>query len=82
MKQCPRCKQLFLNEMLKFCRSDGSQLVSITAFLEEAATMMLSPGQITDRSTPLFSEALSRQAIVQKVNNDEMSPDIKVRSTG
>jgi hypothetical protein len=49
MKQCPRCRKLFSDEMLKFCRSDGAQLVSAATFLEEAATILLSIRQITER---------------------------------
>jgi hypothetical protein len=44
MKQCPRCLQLFANEMLKFCRLDGSQLVSAATPLEEADTIRLDKG--------------------------------------
>ncbi len=39
MKQCPTCHQSFTYELLKFCRFDGSPLVS--ASREEATTMLL-----------------------------------------
>ena len=37
MKRCPKCHQVFREEALKFCRADGTPLV--TASLSEAATI-------------------------------------------
>ncbi len=37
MKQCPKCHQPFDYDLLKFCRFDGSRLVSVTP--DEAITV-------------------------------------------
>jgi len=46
MKQCPTCHQPFTYDLLKFCRFDGSPLVSATP--DEATTMLLPPAQHSD----------------------------------
>ena len=38
MKRCPRCSRTFDDERLKFCRADGSQLMTETS-LNEAPTV-------------------------------------------
>jgi hypothetical protein len=53
MKQCPKCQQLFANDDLRFCRLDGSRLMSETIPLDEGPTMLLLPGQLINRFTPL-----------------------------
>jgi len=54
MKQCPKCQQLFANDDLRFCRFDGSRLMSETMPLDdEGPTMLLLPGQLINRFTPL-----------------------------
>ena len=53
MKQCPKCQQLFANDDLRFCRLDGSRLMSETLPLDEGPTMLLLPGQLINRFTPL-----------------------------
>lgn len=46
MKQCVKCRQLFADENLKFCRFDGSPLVNETAPPDEAATILFTTGQL------------------------------------
>jgi len=53
MKQCPKCRQLFADENLRFCRFDGSPLISEGTPPDEAATILLFPGQIINRFTPI-----------------------------
>jgi len=45
MKQCPNCHQAFAYKLLKFCRFDGSRLVSGPP--EEATTRLLPPVQLS-----------------------------------
>ena len=47
MKQCVKCRQLFADENLKFCRFDGSQLVNEVA-PDEAATILFTSGQLSN----------------------------------
>jgi hypothetical protein len=47
MKQCPTCHRPFDYELLKFCRFDGSRLVSATS--DEATTMLLLPVELSDK---------------------------------
>ena len=49
MKQCPKCRQLFANDDLRFCRLDGSRLLSETLPLDEGPTMLLLPGHLINR---------------------------------
>jgi len=49
MKQCPKCRQLFGNDDLRFCRLDGSRLLSETLPLDEGPTMLLLPGHLINR---------------------------------
>ena len=51
MKQCPKCRQLFANDDLRFCRLDGSRLLSETLPLDEGPTILLLPGQLINRFT-------------------------------
>ena len=54
MKQCPKCRLLFAGRDLKFCRFDGSPLLSeITTPSDEAATILFSTGHLNNRFTPL-----------------------------
>ena len=48
MKQCVKCKQLFANENLKFCRFDGSPLVNEVAPPDEAATILFTTGRLNN----------------------------------
>ena len=50
MKRCPTCHQSFTYELLKFCRFDGSPLVSTSG--EEKTTMLLFPVQLSGGKTP------------------------------
>lgn len=60
MKECPRCKQSYRNDDLRFCRFDGSSLVSKTTPSQEAATLRLPSGHLNNRFTPL--EELRRRS--------------------
>ena len=48
MKQCVKCRQLFADENLRFCRFDGSPLVVEGALPDEAATILFSTGQLNN----------------------------------
>ena len=47
-KECPMCQQLFADENLRFCRYDGTQLVSRSARADEAVTIQLSTGRLRE----------------------------------
>jgi hypothetical protein len=48
MKQCVKCRQLFADENLRFCRFDGSALVDEGVLSEEAATVLFTSGQLNN----------------------------------
>ena len=58
MKQCVKCRQLFADENLRFCRFDGTRLVNEVVPPEEAATMLFTSGQLNHLFPP--HEELSR----------------------
>ena len=53
MKQCPKCRQLFADVNLKFCRFDGSPLISEATPPDEAATILLSARYLNNQFIPL-----------------------------
>ncbi|HEY5883428.1 MAG TPA: hypothetical protein VIT88_02015 [Pyrinomonadaceae bacterium] len=53
MKQCSKCRHLFADGNLKFCRFDGSPLISEGTPPDEAATIKFSTRHFDDRFTPL-----------------------------
>jgi hypothetical protein len=46
MKQCVKCRLLYADENLRFCRFDGSPLVKEITPPEEAATILFTTGQL------------------------------------
>jgi len=52
MKQCPKCRQLFASPDLRFCRFDGSPLISGATPPDEAATILFSTEYLNNRFTP------------------------------
>jgi hypothetical protein len=48
MKQCVKCRLLFADENLKFCRFDGSPLVNEGAHPDEIATILFTSGTLND----------------------------------
>lgn len=60
MKRCPKCQQLFADGNLRFCRFDGSSLISEATPLDEAATILFSTGHLNNRFAPL--EELRRRS--------------------
>lgn len=46
MKQCVKCRLLYADENLRFCRFDGSPLVTEITPPEEAATILFTSGQL------------------------------------
>ena len=46
MKACPRCDVVYKNELLQFCRFDGTRLVSL--YSGEETTQLLSPPKISN----------------------------------
>ena len=57
MKRCPNCNRLFDENLLKFCRADGSLLV--TGSLIEAATLLLPVARISHSPARLPNAASS-----------------------
>ena len=49
MKQCPKCRRSFADGNLRFCRFDGSSLISEATTPHEAATILFTTGQLNDR---------------------------------
>jgi hypothetical protein len=58
MKQCVKCRQLFADENLRFCRFDGTRLVNEGVVSEEAATVLFTSEQLNHLFPPL--EEISR----------------------
>ena len=52
MKQCPKCRQRYAGADLRFCRFDGSPLISEGTPPDEAATILFSTGYLKNRITP------------------------------
>jgi hypothetical protein len=48
MKQCVKCRTLFADENLNFCRFDGSPLVKEVASPDEVATILFTTGQLNN----------------------------------
>lgn len=49
MKRCPTCRQLFPDTAFRFCRSDGTQLVSELVPLGDAPTILFSTTRVDER---------------------------------
>src|SRR5512145_74700 len=62
MKRCPKCHQVFREETLKFCRSDGTPLVSTS--LCEAATISFPTQRDSPDSPKLLPEAVPSIAVL------------------
>jgi hypothetical protein len=62
MKQCPKCRQLFADRDLRFCRFDGSPLISEAAPPDEAVTILFSTGQLKSRRTPSGNRTENQEA--------------------
>ena len=48
MKQCLKCRMLFADESLNFCRFDGSPLVDGVPSPDEAVTILFTTEQLSD----------------------------------
>lgn len=59
MKQCVKCRQLFADKNLRFCRFDGSPLVDEITPAQEATTILFTTEELNSRF-PLVEE-LRRQ---------------------
>ena len=57
MKRCPKCYQVFGEETLNFCRSDGTPLVATS--LDEAVTISFPTEQVSSVSPKLLPETPS-----------------------
>jgi len=53
MKQCPKCRLLYADENLRFCRFDGSALISEGTPPDESATILFTTGHLNNRFIPL-----------------------------
>lgn len=60
MKRCPACRHLFADNDVRFCRFDGSSLMSEAQPPNEAATILFSTEQLNKRLTP--REELCRES--------------------
>ena len=49
MKACPRCDLVYSNELLQFCRFDGTRLVNM--YSGEDTTQQLSPPRLANQNT-------------------------------
>jgi serine/threonine-protein kinase len=66
MKRCPKCDRSFAEHSLRFCRSDGTLLVSTT--LTEAATLLVPVEPISHSLPRLLPEATSSIAVLPFTN--------------
>lgn len=48
MKQCVKCRTLYGDENLRFCRFDGSPLMDQVASPDEALTILFTTEQLAD----------------------------------
>ena len=53
MKECPKCRQLYSLEDLRFCRFDGSRLINEGTLPHEAATILFSSAHLEERFASL-----------------------------
>jgi hypothetical protein len=53
MKECPKCRRLYTDASLNFCRIDGERLVSKAVGSDEAVTARFAPGKLDHRSGPI-----------------------------
>lgn len=65
MKQCPKCRLLFADSNLRFCRYDGSQLISEATPPDEDATILFTTGHLINRFT---LEELRRRSESEKLS--------------
>jgi hypothetical protein len=49
MKECRTCRQLFADDDLRFCRFDGSPLISKATPTDEDTTILFSSGYLNER---------------------------------
>ena len=62
MKRCPKCRQVYKEDALKFCRLDGTVLVNST--FAEAETILFPAGQISHSTVQQLPEATSSLAVL------------------
>ena len=53
MKQCPKCRQLYADGNLRFCRFDGSSLIDEAIPAHEAATILFTSRHLNDQHPAL-----------------------------
>jgi len=66
MKECRKCRQMFAGDDLRFCRFDGSPLISEPMPPGEAVTILFSSDRLNDRATAL--EELRRRNDSEKLS--------------
>lgn len=66
MKRCPKCYQAFGEETLRFCRSDGTPL--ITTSFTEAATILFPTEQVASNPSKPLLEAIPSIAVLPFTN--------------
>ena len=70
MRRCPKCKRVFDENSLKFCRADGALLAGDS--LNEDATIFFPSGAVSPVSPKTLPEATSSVAVVPFAN---LTPD-------
>ena len=66
MKECPKCRLLFADDNLRFCRFDGSSLIREGTPPDEVATILFTTGHLMERFKPL--EELRRRSESKKLS--------------
>ena len=59
MKECPKCRRLYTDASLNFCRIDGERLVSKGVCSDETVTARFSPTKLDHRSGPIKTDPAS-----------------------
>src|SRR5687768_9870758 len=76
MKHCPRCRQTYTDETLKFCRGDGTLLQTNSLQFESSDTLILaapspSIGQPTQLLQSETAEAKETTSPIEEVRNSD-----------
>jgi TolB-like protein len=68
MKRCPTCQRSYLDDTVRFCREDGSPLVTDSSSTDSANTLLLSQSRASERFTQEFADLLPSIAVLPFVN--------------
>jgi pimeloyl-ACP methyl ester carboxylesterase len=82
MKRCPKCRRAYTDEVLSFCRADGTQLVREAASSEDSPTRLInSPAYGDALQTEILRDAAPGQAPRTGVTAD-LRPETKYARSG